>query len=132
MDTMDIERWKIKKLVKSLDSARGDGTSMVTLVLQGHEPLHRASQMLTEEMGTATNIKSRVNRLSVLSALTSIQQRLKLYHSTPDLPTHNTLYLFHFYYCSTFINSSVLNFLIYTPSAKRLSYGYSVLLSPLG
>jgi peptide chain release factor subunit 1 len=56
---------------------------MVTLVLQGHEPLHRASQMLTEEMGTATNIKSRVNRLSVLSALTSIQQRLKLYHSTP-------------------------------------------------
>ena len=36
--------------------------------------------MLTHEYGTASNIKSRVNRLSVLSAITSAQARLKLYH----------------------------------------------------
>merc|ERR1712106_1282795 len=35
--------------------------------------------MLADEFGTASNIKSRVNRLSVLSAITSVQQRLKLY-----------------------------------------------------
>lgn len=35
--------------------------------------------MLTHEYGTASNIKSRVNRLSVLSAITSAQARLKLY-----------------------------------------------------
>ena len=35
--------------------------------------------MLGDEYGTASNIKSRVNRLSVLSAITSAQQRLKLY-----------------------------------------------------
>lgn len=35
--------------------------------------------MLTQEYGTASNIKSRVNRLSVLGAITSTQQRLKLY-----------------------------------------------------
>merc|ERR1711990_1382519 len=34
-------------------------------------------------MGTASNIKSRVNRLSVLGAITSTQQRLKLYSRVP-------------------------------------------------
>merc|ERR1719436_330697 len=40
--------------------------------------------MLAEEYGTASSIKSRVNRLSVLSAITSTQQRLKMYNRTPD------------------------------------------------
>jgi peptide chain release factor subunit 1 len=39
--------------------------------------------MLSDEYGTASNIKSRVNRLSVLSAITSTQQRLKLYNKCP-------------------------------------------------
>ena len=40
----------------------------------------RGTKMLGDEYGTASNIKSRVNRLSVLSAITSAQQRLKLYN----------------------------------------------------
>merc|ERR1719354_463678 len=39
--------------------------------------------MLSDEYGTASNIKSRVNRLSVLSAITSAQHRLKLYRFCP-------------------------------------------------
>merc|ERR1719427_2235283 len=39
--------------------------------------------MLANEYGTASNIKSRVNRLSVLGAITSVQQRLKLYSKVP-------------------------------------------------
>eukprot|EP00624_Nannochloropsis_granulata_P003043 evm.model.NODE_2531_length_39259_cov_31.881454.10 len=39
--------------------------------------------MLADEYGTATNIKSRTNRLSVLDAITSTQQRLKLYSKVP-------------------------------------------------
>lgn len=39
--------------------------------------------MLTNEYGTASNIKSRVNRQSVLAAITSTQQRLKLYNRVP-------------------------------------------------
>ncbi|KAK2194616.1 bifunctional eRF1 [Babesia duncani] len=39
--------------------------------------------MLADEYGTASNIKSRVNRLSVLAAITSTQQKLKLYRTTP-------------------------------------------------
>lgn len=36
--------------------------------------------MLADEFGTASNIKSRINRQSVLGAITSTQQRLKLYN----------------------------------------------------
>ena len=43
----------------------------------------RAMKMLGDELGTASNIKSRVNRLSVLAAITSAQQRLKLYNKVP-------------------------------------------------
>jgi peptide chain release factor subunit 1 len=39
--------------------------------------------MLGDEFGTASNIKSRVNRLSVLGAITSVQQRLKLFNRIP-------------------------------------------------
>lgn len=39
--------------------------------------------MLANEYGTASNIKSRVNRQSVLGAITSAQQRLKLYSRVP-------------------------------------------------
>lgn len=38
---------------------------------------------ITNQYGTATNIKSRTNRLSVLDAITSTQQRLKLYSKVP-------------------------------------------------
>ncbi len=41
------------------------------------------SETLMDLQGTASNIKSRVNRLSVLSAITSTQQRLKLYTRVP-------------------------------------------------
>ena len=40
--------------------------------------------MLADEYGTASNIKSRVNRQSVLGAITSCQQRLKLYNRVPN------------------------------------------------
>lgn len=40
--------------------------------------------MLATEMGTATNIKSRVNRQAVLTAIMSAKERLKLYNRTPE------------------------------------------------
>ena len=110
--------WKVKKLIKSLDAARGyqlffsdpasssiffslrAGTSMISLIIPPkvrlnryvrpslmfiahQDQVSRASAMLTQEYGTASNIKSRVNRLSVLAAITSTQQRLKLYNRIP-------------------------------------------------
>ena len=54
------------------------------LVLGAHGVLFLFVLFITgDELGTATNIKSRVNRLSVLGAITSVQQRLKLYNRVP-------------------------------------------------
>lgn len=79
----NIQMWKVKKLIKSLDAARGAGTSMISLIVPPKDQISRVSAMLTQEYGTASNIKSRVNRLSVLAAITSTQQRLKLYNRVP-------------------------------------------------
>lgn len=79
----DLERVKIERLIKALTKARGNGTSMISLIIPSGDQISRASNMLTEEYGTASNIKNRVNRLSVLDAITSTQQRLKLYNKTP-------------------------------------------------
>ncbi|XP_028391618.1 eukaryotic peptide chain release factor subunit 1 [Dendronephthya gigantea] len=79
----NVEMWKIKKLIKSLEAARGNGTSMISLIIPPKDQISRVAKMLADEFGTASNIKSRVNRLSVLSAITSVQQRLKLYNKVP-------------------------------------------------
>jgi peptide chain release factor subunit 1 len=101
LDAQDkqVEIWKVKKLVKSLTLARGNGTSMISLVIPPRDQISRVAKMLADEYGTASNIKSRVNRLSVLGAITSTllesplkfllrwwigtQQRLKLYSRVP-------------------------------------------------
>ena len=57
-----------------------NGTSMISLIIPPKDQVSRIAKMLADEYGTASNIKSRVNRLSVLGAITSVQQRLKLYN----------------------------------------------------
>lgn len=79
----NIEIWKVKKLVRNLQDARGNGTSMISLVMPPRSQIPQYTKMLTDEYGTASNIKSRVNRLSVLSAISSTQQRLKMYNRCP-------------------------------------------------
>eukprot|EP01147_Barroeca_monosierra_P002962 gene2962-5763_t len=79
-----VELWKIKKLIKNLEAARGNGTSMISLIIPPKDQVSRVQKMLADEYGTASNIKSRTNRLSVLGAITSVQQRLKLYTRVPE------------------------------------------------
>ncbi len=57
---------------------------MISLIIPPKDQIARVSKMLNDELGTASNIKSRVTRLSVLSAITSVQQRLKLYNRVPN------------------------------------------------
>eukprot|EP01099_Mayorella_cantabrigiensis_P004070 TRINITY_DN305_c0_g1_i1.p1 TRINITY_DN305_c0_g1~~TRINITY_DN305_c0_g1_i1.p1 ORF type:complete len:451 (-),score=126.09 TRINITY_DN305_c0_g1_i1:274-1575(-) len=91
----NVEQWKIKKLIRSLELARGNGTSMISLIIPPRDQISRIGKMLSDEYGTASNIKSRVNRLSVLGAIVSTQQRLKLYNRVPN----NGLVI----YCGTII-----------------------------
>lgn len=95
MNEQQLEKYKVKKMIKNLESARGNGTSMITLIMPPKSKISDYNKKLTDEFGTATNIKSRVNRLSVLSAIKSTQERLKLYKDCPP----NGLVL----YCGTVI-----------------------------
>lgn len=78
-----IQQWKVRRLIKTLEAAKGSGTSMISLIIPPKDDISRVSKMLADEYGTASSIKSRVTRLSVLGAITSTQQRLKLYNRTP-------------------------------------------------
>ena len=59
-----IEQYKIRRLIKSLEAARGNGTSMISLILPPKDEVSRANKMLGDEFGTAQNIKSRVTTTS--------------------------------------------------------------------
>lgn len=75
---MNVEVWKMKKLINTLDSVRGDGNSIISLIINPSDQISRISKMLREEYQNASNIKKKVNRQSVQAAVTSAQSRLKL------------------------------------------------------
>jgi len=78
-----IEIFRIKRLIKTLENARGEGTSMISLIIPPKDQIPRVNKMLQDEHGTASNIKSRVNRMSVQGAIVATQSRLKLYPKVP-------------------------------------------------
>lgn len=74
-----LEQFKLRRLIKRLREAEGNGTSLISLIIPKGKKISDFSQMLTEEMGKAENIKDRVNRQSVKDALTSAKEKLKSY-----------------------------------------------------
>jgi peptide chain release factor subunit 1 len=70
---MNIEMWRQKKAIEALDKFTGNHTSLITLLMPADTQLARISKLLTQEIGTASSIKSRVTRQSVLEALKCIQ-----------------------------------------------------------
>ena len=49
---LDVEIWKIKKIIKNLSEVRGNGTSLISLILPPKDQISRTAKMLTEEYGT--------------------------------------------------------------------------------
>lgn len=56
---------------------------MITLIINYKDQINIHARMLAEEVGKASNIKSRVTRQNVTDALTSTLEKLKLYNKTP-------------------------------------------------
>ena len=75
--------YRSRLLTPTSRAVRRNGTSMISLILPPKSQISAAAKMLGDEYGTASNIKSRVNRQSVLGAITSTQQRLKLFTKVP-------------------------------------------------
>ena len=50
IDSHQVELWKIKKLIKSLQQARGNGTSMISLIIPPKDQVSRVGKMLADEV----------------------------------------------------------------------------------
>ena len=86
-----IEQFKLRRLIKKLESVEGDGTSLITLYIPAGKRATEVNQMITEEIGKADNIKDRVNRQSVVTALVSVKERIRGYMHK-SLPTGLALF----------------------------------------
>jgi peptide chain release factor subunit 1 len=80
----NVERYKVKRLIQMLEAARGIGTSVISIYVPPKEQIARIVGMLNTEMGTASNIKSHTNKISVQTAITSALGRLKLITRVPE------------------------------------------------
>ena len=49
IETKHIEMWKIKRLIKTLDASKGNGTSMVSLVIPPKEAMGQIMSFLNNE-----------------------------------------------------------------------------------
>lgn len=83
IENKHIEMWKIKRIIKTLDASKGNGTSMVSLVIPPKETMANVTAFLNKEFAEAANIKSKQTMTSVQSAITSTREKLKLYKLTP-------------------------------------------------
>uniref|UniRef100_A0A8C6FHA4 Eukaryotic peptide chain release factor subunit 1 n=1 Tax=Moschus moschiferus TaxID=68415 RepID=A0A8C6FHA4_MOSMO len=63
----NVEIWKIKKLIKSLEAACSNSTSMISLIIPPKDQISRVAKMLADEFGTASNIRSDQISRSVVS-----------------------------------------------------------------
>ncbi len=82
-ENRNIEIWKIKRLIQKLDNCKGNGTSFVSLYIPPKESMTLVTGRLTQELSQAQNIKSRQTKQSVIAAITSTKEKLKLYRDTP-------------------------------------------------
>jgi peptide chain release factor subunit 1 len=79
----EISRLRMKQTIKRLNQCKGNGTSLITVMLTPKDHLNLMVSRLTQEHGTAASIKSHTTKLAVLAALTSVIGKLKTYNRLP-------------------------------------------------
>jgi len=78
------QRHDIKKFVKELDQYRGRHTEFVSVLVPAGYDMNKIINHLSQEQGTATNIKSTATRKNVIDALERMIQHLRLFKKTPE------------------------------------------------
>ncbi|MDH5795486.1 MAG: peptide chain release factor aRF-1 [Candidatus Bathyarchaeota archaeon] len=79
-----LERFRLKRVLDTLASKEGRGTELVSLYAPPGRQISEVVQMLKDEWGTASNIKSNTTRKNVQDAIVKVIQRLKLFKTVPD------------------------------------------------
>jgi peptide chain release factor subunit 1 len=79
-----LELFRLRKTLQALASKEGRATELITLYVPPGKQISDAINMLRDEYGTASNIKSTTTRKNVQDAIVKVQQRLKLFKAPPE------------------------------------------------
>ena len=77
------KKYEFKKTLEAIRDKRGRGTELISLYIPHDKQISDVTSQLREESGQASNIKSRVTRQNVQSALESLLSRLRLIPKAP-------------------------------------------------
>ncbi len=83
MSLTEAQRFHLKKFIKELEKFRGRHTELVSVYIPQDYDLNKIINHLSQEQGTASNIKSSATRKNVTDALERMIQHLKLFKRTP-------------------------------------------------
>jgi peptide chain release factor subunit 1 len=83
MAITSAERFHLKKFVRELEQHRGRHTELVSVYVPQDYDLNKIVSHLSQEQGTASNIKSKSTRDNVIASLEKMLQHLKLFKKTP-------------------------------------------------
>lgn len=78
-----LELFRLRKTLNTLASKEGSHTELITMYVPPGKQISDAINMLRDEYGTASNIKSTTTRKNVQEAIVKVQQRLKLFKEPP-------------------------------------------------
>jgi peptide chain release factor subunit 1 len=78
-----LELFRLRKILATLANKEGRATELITLYVPPGKQISDAINMLRNEYGTASNIKSTSTRKNVQEAIVKVQQRLKLFKAPP-------------------------------------------------
>jgi len=79
-----LELFRLKRILNALARKEGRGTELISLYVPPGRQISEVVNMLKQEYGTASNIKSTTTRKNVQDAIVKVQQRLKLFRQVPE------------------------------------------------
>ena len=79
-----LELFKLRKTLKMLANKEGSHTELITIYVPPGKQISDALNLLRDEYGTASNIKSTTTRKNVQEAIVKVQQRLKLFKDSGE------------------------------------------------
>ena len=77
------QEYKLRRILNELKSKRGRHTELVSVYVPKDFDINGVIGQLSDEQGTASNIKSKSTRKNVVDALERIIQHLRLFKQTP-------------------------------------------------
>ena len=73
----DAQKYELEETVKELEGYRGRHTELITVLVPAGFNVHQVTKQLTDEVGTASNIKSNSTRKNVIASLEGAARKLK-------------------------------------------------------